>query len=40
METKDLCKDDPYQGYYTKDIQRKILALKVSSRQDYADKLD
>ena len=28
------------QGYYTKDIQRKILALKVSSRQDYADKLD
>ena len=28
------------QGYYTKDIQRKILALKVSSRQDYVYKLD
>ena len=24
----------------TKDIQGKILALKVSSRQDYTDKLD
>merc|ERR1719342_2047391 len=32
--------DNISQRYYTKDFQIKILALKVSSRQDYADKLD